>query len=244
WRAFELARSKLSRILKSRNALNSPSTGKSVSCGNGAQSGIGSFLEYEKYAQLLGKSLEDLSRTVKSGMALNFPPSPKSIDDASAAIRSFLKNSKNVHFLEKSLEDLKKTSSSKLEECIRRCSLAYDSITGREIVRKASLSVLEAEQAFVDCQLSRRRCQQKLFELQKRRVEAVRQADLISPTSDSFNSLITIEREQIQRKDTIQRVSADPSVEYTVDLVEIDDQTVVSVHLCCVVDARSDQDTE
>ncbi|KAL7056423.1 hypothetical protein AAHC03_020794 [Spirometra sp. Aus1] len=118
-----------------------------------------------------GKTFElvssTLSRLFRSSNARNIPSTKNSTNsgnDAQLAIRSFLENNKSVQFLGRSLEELKKASSSKLEDYVGRFSLVYDSITGRDTVRKAGISVLEAEQAFVDCQLNRRRCQQMLFE--------------------------------------------------------------------------------
>nr|VZI48644.1 unnamed protein product [Spirometra erinaceieuropaei] len=149
-----------------------------------------------------GKTFElvssTLSRLFRSSNARNIPSTKNSTNsgnDAQLAIRSFLENNKSVQFLGRSLEELKKASSSKLEDYVGRFSLVYDSITGRDTVRKAGISVLEAEQAFVDCQLNRRRCQQMLFEVQKKRAEINKQLDIISRAADSFIPLITKEHE-------------------------------------------------
>ncbi|BHF78454.1 Sperm associated antigen 1 [Sparganum proliferum] len=149
-----------------------------------------------------GKTFElvssTLSRLFRSSNARNIPSTTKSTNsgnDAQLPIRSLLENNKSVQFLGRSLEELKKASSSKLEDYVGRFSLVYDTITGRDAVRKAGISVLEAEQAFVDCQLNRRRCQQKLFEVQKKRAEISKQLDIISRAHESFIPLITKEHE-------------------------------------------------
>uniref|UniRef100_A0A0X3PHH3 Coiled-coil domain-containing protein 51 n=2 Tax=Schistocephalus solidus TaxID=70667 RepID=A0A0X3PHH3_SCHSO len=151
-----------------------------------------------KFRKTFELAVSKLSRIFKSSTVLNSPSTTKSIssrNDAQSAMRSFLENHKSVQFLGKSVGELKRASSLKLEDYVGRCSLLYDSITGRDTVRKAGISVLEAERAFVDCQLNRRRCQQKLFEVQKKRAEINKQLDIISRAADSFIPLITKEHE-------------------------------------------------
>ncbi|VDD79612.1 unnamed protein product [Mesocestoides corti] len=127
-------------------------------------------------------------------LALRLFERPK-VKESVNSLKSILETNRHFDIIKTSFDSLTNNVHAKLDRSVNNFSSIYDKITGRESVRKAGVDLLTAEQEFLNCQLCRRNCQQKLFAVQKKRSEISKQLDLLSRADDAFLPLITKEHE-------------------------------------------------